>query len=578
MKTFRALLPVAAVLATAVAAAPTAPLTATDSAAAPAVGAHAGTAHEDGSGPMGAGYHEEIYFPSLDGTMLHADVLLPAPPDEAPEGGWPVIVSMGPYFSAAKTVPTWSPTATGPEERFADFIVGAEIFANGYAWAQVDSRGYGASAGCNDLGGIGEQMDMFATVEHFGEAEWSNGRVGTWGKSYDAWTQVMGVAMNPPHLAAAVIQAPLIEGYRFVYDNGVHFDAGWYLSPSLYLLYDELPHGPADSGPEEVIWSTESTARAAECWPESEANHTANHDHDSAFWQERDLKPRASASMVPQFWTMGFQDVNTKPTNLIDVYENLRGYHKGWFGHWAHVRGNEVHREDFFVEVMDFLDVNLKGKPAYELDVNADQQVRVQTQLGDWYVADGFPASDVEMFELELLGGTYTDSNDNVDEAGDGVWTFTEPFPHTAHFSGEPRFHVQASGQLPNANLLTRVYVVGEDGRADLVSRGAMLLEQDGTTGQGATVTFDGWPSDFVIQEGERLAVVLTSTDAEHQPLWTGGEVEITTASVELPFRTIDSVYDEYTETQTPPYAERLQVSLFESRTQSGFVFPPAAN
>ena len=73
------------------------------------------------------------------------------------------------------------------------------------------------------------------------DTPWTNGKVGMWGKSYDAWTQVMALSQNPPHLEAVVIQAPLIEGYGIGYVNGVHHSATWYATTSLYMLYDYQP-------------------------------------------------------------------------------------------------------------------------------------------------------------------------------------------------------------------------------------------------------------------------------------------------------------------------------------------------
>lgn len=563
MKTLHTLAALA-VAATAVAAAPGALLTDSSS------DAFGGTAYPAGDGPMGSGYFYEENFPSLDGTMLHADVLLPGPPEEAPEGGWPMIVSGGPYFSCSKDVTSVDPLCNGPVERFADFLVGADVFAEGYGWAQVDTRGYGSAAGCNDYGGHGEQADMAAAIDFFGGQAYSNGNVGLWGKSYDAWTQVMGMAMNPVHLKAAVVQAPLIEGYRLAYDNGVHWDAGWYATTSLYMLYDNEPVGQ-DAGPEEQLQSLDSTARAPECWPENQAVATAGYDEDLPYWIERDLRPRASQSMVPTFWTMGFQDVNTKPTNLIGVYGNLEGYHKGWFGHWAHVRGNEVFREDFFTEVMDFLNVTLKEADAYELDVNKAMQTRVQTNFGDWYVADDYPASDVEMFPMELNTGTYTDS-----ASEDGFWTVSEELPYTVHYSGEPVFTIEASNEVPLSNLITNVYAVSPSGRFELVSRGAKLLEGDSTLGQGSSVTYIGWPSDFVLEAGSRIAIHVTATDAEHNTIHTNGAVEITNGIVELPFKTQRVVYDEYTDLQFPPYQAQFNVDF--ASAEVAWDLPPETN
>ncbi len=544
-----------AVAATTVVAAPIA-----SSSAAPAQAASSQASSQQafpaGDGPMGSGWYGEVNFPNdHDGTMLHADVLLPGPPEDAPQGGWPMIISGGPYFSCSKSVTSVSPTCEGPVERFADFIEGADIFANGYGWAQVDTRGYGSSANCNDYGGIGEQTDMASAVDFFGSQDYSSGKVGLWGKSYDAWTQVMAIAQHPEHLAAAVIQAPLIEGYRLAWDNGVHWDTGWYATTSLYMLYDNEPIG-TDGDAQEHAQSAESTARAGECWPENQAAATAGFDRTLDYWVERNLIPEATKSMVPTFWTMGFQDVNTKPTNLLDVFSDLPGYHKGWFGHWDHVRGNEVNREDFFIEVMDFLEVNLKDQPTYELPVNLNQQTRIQTNLGDWYAADTYPPSDVQMFEMTLNEGSYVDDVNAAED--EGIWSCTPQLPYTVHFSGEPIFHVQASPELPMSNLLTRVYAIGEDGRGELIARGAALLEEDASTGQGSTVSFNGWPSDFVLEEGSRLGVLFTSQSVEHNPVNTGGNVEITAATVELPFRTETTYYDEYTDLAFPPYAADL--------------------
>lgn len=146
----------------------------------------------------------QVFFPSEDGTMLHADVFLPK--DRRVNDQHPVILSIGPYFGTNAL--NGSPgTESGPIMRFADMVLGGNIFERGYAYVQVDSRGYGGSEGCYDYGGEGEQMDAASAVEWAARQPWSNGRVGMWGKSYDAWTQVMALANRPSGLEAAVVQS-----------------------------------------------------------------------------------------------------------------------------------------------------------------------------------------------------------------------------------------------------------------------------------------------------------------------------------------------------------------------------------
>src|SRR5688500_2015956 len=210
-----------------------------------AIGSPVGAA----AAPVGS-THSEVFFPSRDGTMLHGDLLKPAA--GCPEGGCPVIVSTGPYYGRTTqggVAPGVPPsTGAGPSNRFYDFVAfnfpgRGNIFQQGYAFLMVDSRGYGASGGCNDYGGHGEQMDAASAVEWAGTQPWSNGKVGMWGKSYDAWTQVAALAMSPPHLEAVVIQSPIIDGYGIAYVNGVHHDALWYATTGLYQLYDYGPPG-----------------------------------------------------------------------------------------------------------------------------------------------------------------------------------------------------------------------------------------------------------------------------------------------------------------------------------------------
>ncbi len=304
----------------------------------------------------------EAYLPSADGTLLHADVLLP----KGQEGKrHPVILSVGPYFgTSTQGAPEYDARNTGPSDRFKDLQQDGRIFERGYAYVMVDSRGYGGSAGCNDLGGKGEQSDVKAAVEWAAKQKWSTGKVGMWGKSYDAWTQVMALAEKPKGLAATVIQSPIIDGYRIAFQDGVHWDAGWYITPTLYADYDLTPPSAGNSTQYKQNWAT-GAATAGPCVATNLAS-TPDPDRSSSYWKERDIVARAASSTVPTFWSHGFNDVNTKPTNIFDVYGKLRGPKRAWFGQWDHVRGNQadlVGRDGFMTEAMAWMDHYLKGTP-----------------------------------------------------------------------------------------------------------------------------------------------------------------------------------------------------------------------
>ena len=193
---------------------------ATDANASPAPAALGVTHEENPRVPEGAVW-TEAYFPSADdsGVVLHADVLRPAGlPVRAKT---PVILAVGPYFShAGQTGPEGWPT-TGPSSRFADFTSGTDLFDRGYTYVMVDLRGFGGSTGCLDWVGPGEQADVRAAIRWAATQPWSTGRVGMYGKSYDAVTGLVGNNLRMPALRAVVAQEPLWNMYNYLFSNGV---------------------------------------------------------------------------------------------------------------------------------------------------------------------------------------------------------------------------------------------------------------------------------------------------------------------------------------------------------------------
>jgi predicted acyl esterase len=471
---------------------------------------------------------EQVWFPSDDGTMLHADVLLPK--DRADNERHPVILSIGPYFGSGGSVPP-SPTRTGPVMRFQDLIDEGRIFERGYAYVQVDSRGYGGSDGCNDFGGPGEQMDAKAAVEWAAKQDWSNGKVGMWGKSYDGWTQVMALSQKPKGLAAVVIQSPLIETYRGMFMNGVHYDSGWYATPSLYADYDLTPPSLQDSPPEEFLYPAKGTATNPHCYALN-ISMTTQPDHSLAYWQERDIIKAASKSRVPVMWSHGFLDANTKPSNLLPVWSKLRGPKRAWFGQYDHVRGNEadlVGRDGFMDEAMDWFAHYLMGEPLVE-----HPAIEIQDNEGAWRTESSWPPSDARYFRLYARKGIqYPDMPGNSADAPDtGGWGFfTEAAPYDLHFAGPPKFEGQVGITVPGANLIALLYDIGPDGDGRLITRGAYRLMASGK------VSFDLYPEDWRVHEGHRIGLYVSgSDDTWFTPTNTSAMVGLNKAIVSLPF------------------------------------------
>ncbi|HVE62448.1 MAG TPA: CocE/NonD family hydrolase [Mycobacteriales bacterium] len=477
--------------------------------------------------PEGATW-SEAYITSRDGTKLHADVLLPE--NRKSNTRHPVILSIGPYYgSGSQGFPAYDPMGKGPSDRFNDLIEEGRIFQKGYALVLVDSRGYGSSGGCNDLGGPGEQSDAKAAVEWAATQPFSTGKVGMWGKSYDGWTQVMALAGKPKGLAATVIQAPLIEGYRGFFENGVHYDALWYATPGLYAGYDLTPP-TANDDPQEFVHALTGTATKPDCYAANAAG-PVNPDPSAAYWKARNIIKKAGESTVPTLWSHGFNDVNTKPTNVFPVYSALKGPKRAWFGQWDHIRGNQadlVGRDGFMAEAMNWLDHWLKGLPLKKAPA-----VEIQDGDGAWRAEKAWPPADVVMRSMTLRPGSWTDEAGNSAASPEGgTWSVSQPAPHDVRLAGLLRLTAQVAVQNPaGGNLVALVYDVDADGESRLISRGASAVNsaQDG-------VSFDLWPQDWLLPKGHRIAVQLSADDAlMYQPTYKGGTVTLQSGELLLP-------------------------------------------
>jgi predicted acyl esterase len=229
-------------------------------------------------------------------------------------------------------------------------------------------------------------------------------------------------------------------------------------------------------------------------------------------------------------WSHGFNDVNTKPTNIFDVYSKLRGPKRAWFGQWDHVRGNEsdkVGREGFMDEAMAWLDHYLRGKPLPRMP-----KTEVQDGDGVWRKEAAWPPADSQMHAMPVRAGSFDDDDSNsADTPDSGTWSVSQPAPYDVRIAGLPRLAVKAVPQTPaGANVIALLYDVAPDGTSRLVTRGAYHVA-------GAEpVSFDLWPADWLLPRGHRLALELAGADNDvYLPTSTRTTVEVAAGKLSLP-------------------------------------------
>lgn len=147
------------------------------------------------SEPKYAVKEERVKVPMRDGVHLAAEIYRPDAP-----GQFPVLMLLR-YFGEGK--------------RQADFFA-----PRGYAVALVSCRGRLGSEGtwvpyCN------EPRDGFDAQQWLGQQPWSNGRIGTFGISYNAFTQTMPAPLASPFLKCLFPVEGQQTNFGHLYNDGV---------------------------------------------------------------------------------------------------------------------------------------------------------------------------------------------------------------------------------------------------------------------------------------------------------------------------------------------------------------------
>ena len=155
-----------------------------------------------------------VKIPMRDKVELNATLYLPESPNES-QRRTPVIFTLTPYISDT-------------------YHTRAAYFAShGYAFALVDVRGRGNSAG---------EFEPFAQESHDGHdvVEWlaqqpfCDGKVAMWGGSYAGFDQWATAKEFPPHLATIVPAAAAHPGldYPSYLNIGMNYDVQWFTQTS----------------------------------------------------------------------------------------------------------------------------------------------------------------------------------------------------------------------------------------------------------------------------------------------------------------------------------------------------------
>jgi uncharacterized protein len=274
-----------------------------------------------------------------DGVTLRADIYRPAIP-----GRFPALLVRTPY----------SKNATRDLPVFRDFA------ARGFVVVVQDTRGRYMSDGVarpHD-----EADDGFDSIEWVANLRYVNGKVGMFGGSYLATTQLLAATLAPPALAALFPASSYASRYDMVFQGGAFYlndGLGWNLGQAVDVRRRILTPGADRDGPigldeaqtkefrERWLWETPLKSMDALELHRYAPGYRLMLDHPSydGYWKTFDIEARHSRFQAPAYHLTGWYD--TLLTGTLRNFTGLRAhagtdtarrYQRLIVGPWTHAR------------------------------------------------------------------------------------------------------------------------------------------------------------------------------------------------------------------------------------------------
>jgi X-Pro dipeptidyl-peptidase len=487
---------------------------------------------------------------SVEGRPIQIGIVRPKLP--AGEKA-PVIVHASPYHAA---------DLKGVDLReCAPFLVG-NFVPQGYAVALVPTRGTGDSDGCPNLFGAIERADLDDALTYLGTRDWSAGRIGMYGLSYDGSTPWVAAATGNPYLKTIMPSSGVNDLYDLAFAAGTLDWRFWFFVSGYYHYYGPALNNPVTSGRDPV-----RTVNAAITCPDvaqgeaASVESAATGEMDSyGYWAERRLRPmverkyRGSVLLI-----QGLQDWNVRPGHTIPWAVSLRG--KGFhveqlMGQWNHAYPDNAFigahaRWDFADRMLAWLDRSLKlddAAPAYST-------VEVEDSSGRWRRESRWPRPNRNRLYLNvdktlaksasegtasavlaqdsrsrhyLVGSSFpaetTDADDPTPREVDDVCVtciaFSMPAEKELRISGLPTLHVDVTPTTPSGHVAAVLYRRAADGLHRLgwgitdlrFPRGENTGDEtpeEVTPGEAKRVRIQFEPLEAVVPAGEELVLIL---------------------------------------------------------------------
>jgi X-Pro dipeptidyl-peptidase len=536
-----------------------------------------------------------------DGELDRVHVTLARPGPTTDGLKVPVVYETSPYYAGSAPLENWivdhelgeDPPPRGPapepSRRSTTPIISTSHesywIPRGFAVVHSESPGTGLSEGCASVGAPNESLAPKAVIDWLNgrakgytspdggepvDADWTTGKVGMTGTSYNGTLPIAAASTGVKGLEAIIPVAAISEWYQYYRNNGAVRAPGGFQGEDLDVLFDYIN---TRQNRDYCIETVREQLMAEQ--------DRATGDYN-ALWDDRnymrDVRRIKAATLI---WH-GTNDWNVMPQQGVQLYEALKRQgtpaqiylHQG--GHSSPASGAMPILNRWFTRYLWGHENNVEADPRAWI-VREGASTANPTGYGD------YPNPDTRKVTLTLQegGGTTggltslalpSDATEVLVDAGNTAcnagWLATQPndnrllyttpvLSDDLHISGVPSVTVRLGSSAPRVNLSaalvrlpwptasgctssTRGTTTGivTRGWTDPTNRQSLYRENLLQPGGFVDVTFNMQGTDKIVRAGERLGLVIFSTDNEFsvrpQP-GTALTVDLAGTSLELP-------------------------------------------
>jgi predicted acyl esterase len=393
---------------------------------------------------------------------------------------------MGPYakglafqegwkFNWDRLVARWPEVMEGSTNKYQNWeTVDPEKWVpDGYVCVRVDSRGAGRSPGYLDPWSPRETRDFYECIEWAGVQPWSNGKVGLSGISYYAMNQWHVAALQPPHLAAMLVQEGASDYYReFARHGGIlsRFLDSWYSR-----LCASVQHGVGDRGARshvtgdpvagpETLTDEELAGNRADVYGEVQRRPLLDDYY-------RDRTTDFSKVVTPLLSTGNWGGQGLHPRGNVEGYLRAASEQK-----WLEMHG-DTHSSPFYTNYgvalqRRFFGHFLKGEdtgwdkqPPVALRVRHPGEVFVDRAENEWPLARSQWTKYYQNPAGHGLGAEPAAGAPlSYDPAGDGLLFLSAPLAHETEVTGPVAAKLVLSSDTTDADVFCCLVVFDENG------------------------------------------------------------------------------------------------------------------